>query len=156
MLSPTEQLAAANKATVDALLAVANTALSSAERIAELNLNTAQSMLEGSVSNLKALMDAKDVAEAIRIQVALAQPAIEKALAYSQALFEITAQSQAEMTQLMQEQFGDFQRSSSRLLEQAVKTGPVGSDEAFSSIQNAFAAAYRAFGSMNAAVRRVK
>jgi hypothetical protein len=37
----TEQFTAANKATVDSLLAVANTALASAERIAALNLDTA-------------------------------------------------------------------------------------------------------------------
>ena len=38
----TEQFTAANKATVDSLLSVANTALASAERIAALNLNTAR------------------------------------------------------------------------------------------------------------------
>ena len=40
-----EQFAAANKAAVDALLTVANTALASAERVAALNLNTARAAL---------------------------------------------------------------------------------------------------------------
>ena len=37
-----EQFAAANKAVVDSLLSVANTALASAERIANLNFETVQ------------------------------------------------------------------------------------------------------------------
>ena len=46
MFNTPEQFAAANKASVDAMLTLANTALASAERIAALNLNTARSMLE--------------------------------------------------------------------------------------------------------------
>src|SRR5574343_2003387 len=49
----TEQFIAANKATVDSLLAVANTALASAERIAALNLNTARSALEDTASGVQ-------------------------------------------------------------------------------------------------------
>ena len=53
-----EQFAAANKAAVDSLLSVANTALASAERIATLNLETARSVLEDSAASAKALMAA--------------------------------------------------------------------------------------------------
>ena len=67
MITNPEQFAAANKASVDALLSLANTALSSAERIAALNLNTARSMLEEGVANTKALMGAKDPQEAITV-----------------------------------------------------------------------------------------
>ena len=67
MFTTPEQLAAANKATVDSLLSVANTALASAERIAALNLNTARSVLEDSVSGAKALMSAKDPQEALSL-----------------------------------------------------------------------------------------
>ena len=42
MFKTPEQFASANKATVDSLLSLANTALASAERIAALNLNTAR------------------------------------------------------------------------------------------------------------------
>ena len=43
MITTPEQLVAANKASVDALLSLANTALASAERVAALNLNTPRS-----------------------------------------------------------------------------------------------------------------
>lgn len=151
-----EQFAAANRATVDSLLAVANAALASAERIAELNLIAARSVVEDSAASAKAVIGAKDAQEAMAIQAQLALPAIERAVAYSRSVYEVTVQAQAEMSSLLQEQFSDFQKSTSRLLEQAIKTTPVGSDDAFMSIQKAFASAYTAFGNMNAATRKVK
>ena len=70
----TEQFAAANKATVDSLLAVANTALASAERIAALNLNTARAALEDTASGVQSVMGAKDPQAALAAQSSLAQP----------------------------------------------------------------------------------
>ena len=151
-----EQFSDANKATIDSLFAVANAALSSAQRIAELNLQTAHSILEDSAANAKALMGAKDVQETLAIEARLTQPAVEKAFAYSKSLYEISAQSQAELSDLLREQFNDFQRSSSRLLEQAFKTAPIGSEDAFASIQKAFTSAYSAFQNMNSLANKVK
>ncbi len=101
-----EQFAAANKAAVDSLLAVANTALASAERIATLNLETARSVLEDSAANAKALMGAKDVKDAVTIQASLAQPGVEKAVAYGKSVYEISAQMQEQMTNTFEAQFG--------------------------------------------------
>jgi hypothetical protein len=50
------QFAEANKASVEAMLTIANTVFASAERLAALNLNTARTMLEDSVANTKALI----------------------------------------------------------------------------------------------------
>jgi phasin family protein len=145
----TEQFAAANKATVDSLLSVANAALASAERIAALNLNTARSVLEDSVANTKAVLGAKDVQEAVSIQAALAQPSVEKAVAYSRSVYEITSQTQEELSKMVQAQFGDFQKTVSGLLEKAAKSAPAGSDVAINAIQGAIAAANSAFDNMN-------
>jgi hypothetical protein len=64
----TEQFASANKANVETLLTLANTAFASAERLAALNLNTARAMLEDSVANAKALLAVKDVQELVALQ----------------------------------------------------------------------------------------
>ena len=63
-----EQFAAANKATVDSLLSVANTALASAERVAALNLSTARSALEDVASNTRQVMEAKTPQAALEAQ----------------------------------------------------------------------------------------
>ena len=144
----TEQFAAANKAAIDSLLAVANTALASAERIANLNLETARAAFEDSAANTKALLGAKDVQEAISIQASLAQPNIDKAVAYGRSVAEISTQTQEELAKLVEAQFGDFQKSVAGMLEKAAKSAPAGSDVAVAAVQSAIAAATSAFDNM--------
>jgi phasin family protein len=150
----TEQFTAANKATVDSLLSVANTALASAERIAALNLNTARAALEDTVSGVKTVMGAKDPKEALAAQTALAKPAVDKAVAYSRSVYEITAQTQQELAKMVEAQFGDFQKSIAGMVEQATKSAPAGSEGAVAAIQSAIAAANSAFGNMNTVAKQ--
>jgi hypothetical protein len=65
MNATAEQFASANKANVETLLTIANTAFASAERLAALNLNTARAVLEDSVANAKALLAVKDVQQLV-------------------------------------------------------------------------------------------
>ena len=150
-----EQFASANKATVDSLLSLANTALASAERIAALNLNTARSVIEDSVSGAKAMMGAKDVQEALSIQASLTQPNVEKAVAYSRSVYEISAQTQEELSKMVEGQFGDFQKTVAGLLDKAAKSAPAGSDVAVAAVKSAIAAATSAFDKMNKAAKQV-
>jgi len=150
----TEQFAAANKATVDSLLAVANTALASAERIAALNLNTARSALEDSVSSVKSVLGAKDPKEALAAQSALAKPAVEKAVAYSRSVYEISTETQQELAKMVQAQFSDFQKAMAGMVEKATKSAPAGSESAVAAIQSAIAAATSAFGNMNVVAKQ--
>lgn len=150
-----EQFAAANKAAVDSLLSVANTALASAERIASLNLETARSVLEDSVSNAKALMGAKDPQEALSIQASLAQPSVEKAVAYSKSVYEISTETQEQLAKMVEAQFGDFQKNVAAMLEKAAKSAPAGSDVAVAAVQSAIAAANSAFDNMRKTAKQV-
>ena len=151
----TEQFAAANKAAVESLLSVANTALASAERIANLNLETARAAFEDSAANTKALLGAKDVQEAISIQASLAQPNIDKAVAYGRSVAEISTQTQEELAKLVEAQFGDFQKSVAGMLEKAAKSAPAGSDVAVAAVQSAIAAATSAFDNMRKSAQQV-
>ncbi len=150
-----EQFAAANKAAVDSLLSVANTALASAERIATLNLETARSVLEDSVSNAKAIMGAKDPQEALSIQASLAKPNVEKAVAYGKSVYEISAETQEQLAKMVEAQFGDFQKNVAAMLEKAAKSAPAGSDVAVAAVQSAIAAANSAFDNMRKAAQQV-
>ena len=151
MFKTPEQFATANKAAVDSMLTLANTALASAERIAALNLNTARSVMEDSVSGAKALMGAKDVQEALSIQASLAQPNV----AYSRSVYEISAQTQEELSKMVEAQFGEFQKTVAGLLDKAAKSAPAGSDVAVAAVKSAIAAATSAFDNMNKAAKQV-
>ncbi len=155
MFTTPEQFAAANKASVDAMLTLANTALASAERIAALNLNTARSMLEDGVANAKAMLGAKDPQEFFSVQASLAQPSLEKAVAYTRSVYEISVQSKEEISKLLEAQFSEFQKQTMALLEKATKNAPVGSDVAVSAVKSAIASATSAFDSMNKAAKQV-
>lgn len=155
MFTTPEQFAAANKASVEALLSLANTALAGAERVAALNLNTARSLLEDSVNNTKALLGAKDVQEVVAVQASLAQPNVEKVVSYSRSFYEISAQSQEEVAKLLEAQYGEFQKTVAGLLDQASKNAPAGSDVAVAAVKSAFAAANSAFDSLNKAAKQV-
>ncbi|UCV21770.1 MULTISPECIES: phasin family protein [Azonexaceae] len=150
-----EQFAAANKAAVDSLLSVANTALASAERIASLNLETARSVLEDSVSGAKALMGAKDPQEALSIQASLTQPSVEKAVAYSKSVYEISTETQEQLAKMVEAQFSDFQKNVAAMLEKAAKSAPAGSDVAVAAVQSAIAAANSAFDNMRKTAKQV-
>ncbi len=155
MYATPEQLASANKANVENLLTLANTAFASAERLAALNLNTARTFLEESVSNVKALLGAKDVQELMSLQSSLAQPAIEKAVAYSRSVYEITSQTQEEISKVVESQFAELNKNVSSALDKAAKNAPAGSDVAVAAVKSAIAAANSAFDSMSKAAKQV-
>lgn len=150
-----EQFSAANKTTIEALLSIANTAFASAERLAALNLNTARALMEDSVNNAKSLMSAKDVQELVALQSALAQPSLEKAVAYARNLYEISAQSQEEFSKLFEGQFAEVNKNVAAALDKAAKSAPAGSDVAVAAVKSAIAAANSAYDSMNKAAKQV-
>ena len=145
----TESLASVNKATSDFLLSAANTALGSSERFTNLNIETTRSVFENSVSKAKALMDAKDLQEAIAIQASLAEPSNEIATAYFSSLYEIFSQNQEALTQMLEVQFGDFQKSASSLFENTTKSAPAGSEIVVAALRSTFNATNTAFNNMN-------
>lgn len=149
-----EQFVAANKAIVDSLVAVATTALVSAERLTTLNLNTARSVLEDSAAGASAVLGAKDPQQAIAAQASLAQPAVAKAVDYSRSVYEISAEAQQELTKLVEAQYGEFQKTVAGLLDKASKAAPAGSEAAIAAIQNAIATANNAFGNLNSVAKQ--
>jgi phasin family protein len=155
MYNTPEQFAGANKVNVDTLLTVANTAFASAERLAALNLNTARILLEDSVNNAKALLSIKDVQELLSMQTALAQPAFEKAVAYSRSVYEIATQTQDEFSKIFDTQYVEMNKNVTTLLDKAAKSAPAGSDVAVSAVKSAIAAANSAYETMNKAAKQV-
>lgn len=155
MYAVPEQLAGSNKANIEALLTIANTAFASAERLAALNLNTARAVLEDSVSTAKTLLGAKDVQEFISLQTSLSQPALEKAVAYSRSVYEIATQTQEELSKVVEAQYAELNKNVATALDKAVKNAPAGSDVAVAAVKSALAAANSAYDSVTKAAKQV-
>ncbi|MCB1956446.1 MAG: phasin family protein [Rhodocyclaceae bacterium] len=155
MFATPEQFAATGKANVETLLSVANAAFASAERLTALNLNTARAVLEDGVANAKSLMGAKDVQELVALQSAMAQPMVEKAVAYSRNVYEIATQTQEELSKLVEAQLTEANKNVAEVLDKAAKSAPAGSDVAVAAVKQAIAAANSAYESMTKAAKQV-
>jgi len=155
MFATPEQLAKSNKANVEAFLTLANTAFASAERFAALNLNTARSFLEDGMVNVKTLLGAKDMQDLMGLQTTLAQPTVEKAIAYSRNVYEISSQTQEEVSKIIESQFAEVNKNVASALDNAAKSAPAGSDVAVAAVKSAIAAANSAYDSMSKAAKQV-
>jgi phasin family protein len=155
MYATPEQFAASNKAYVETLLTIANTSFASAEKLVTLNVNAARAVLEDSVANAKSLLSAKDPQELISLQAGLAQPTIEKAVAYSRHVYDIAQQAQQEIASILESQFSEINKNLASALDKAAKSAPAGSDVAVAAVKSAFAAANSAYDSINKAAKQV-
>ena len=89
-----EQIAATNKAGVEAILGFANSQFAAFERLSALNFNATKSAFEEGVDHAKSLLGAKDIQEFANLNTAVAQPTLEKAIAYSRSVYELASQTQ--------------------------------------------------------------
>lgn len=156
MIKTNEQFATANKAAVDSLLTVSNAALSSAERLAVLNLNTARAFFADMAVNASALQAAKDPQSFFALQSQLAKPAIEKAMAYSRSVYEIMNESTNGLTQMAEGQAAEMKKNFSAAVEQSLKSAPAGSESVVVAFKSALAQADSAYEKMNQAAKQAK
>lgn len=143
-----EQIQAAGKAQIDAALSLAATQFAAFEKLANLQASAVKAAFEDSMSNTRALMGAKDVQEFVSLQSTFAQPAIEKAIAFSKNVYEVTAQTNAEMSKVAEARAAEWNENLVSMLDKAVKNAPAGSDVAVTAVKQMIAAANSAYDNM--------
>lgn len=145
----TEQFASASKAGVDSLQTVATTALTGLANLTLLNLNTTRAAFEDGAANAKALLSIKDMQGFVALQQSLAQPAIEKAIAYSRSVYEIASQSSNGLTQVVEAQVSEVNKNVTTAIDKALKSAPAGSEVAVNAVKSAIAAANSAYSNLS-------
>lgn len=149
-----EQIAAANKAHMETLFGLTNKAFEGMEKIVELNMAAAKAALGDVAETAQAAMGAKDVQELLAVQARAIQPLAEKTAAYSRHLYEITANSTAELTKVMEEQTQDVQRKVGAMVDNLGKNAPAGSEASVAVMKNMVSATNAAFESMQKAMKQ--
>src|SRR5690349_8260312 len=144
-----EQVANANKAGIETVLGLAGSQFASFERLAALNFNAIKASFEEGLSRTKALLNAKDAQEYFAVNSAAAQPALEKAIAYSRSVYEVASQSQGELIKFLEARAAEFNKNLVGVLDKVSKSGPAGSDVAVAAVKSALAAASTAYDSIN-------
>lgn len=154
MKKVTEQFTSANAAGIETLQTVANTALTGLANLTLLNLNTTRAALEDNAANAKALLAVKDVQGLVALQKSLAQPAIEKAIAYSRSVYEIISQSSNGLTQVVEAQASEVNKKVNAAIDNALKNAPAGSEVAVTAVKSAIAAANSAYSNLSSAAKQ--
>jgi phasin family protein len=154
MYATPEQIAATNKAGLEAILGLANSQFAAFERLSALNFNTAKAIFEEGVDQAKALLNAKDVQEYVNLSAATTQPTLEKAIAYSRGMYEIATQTQGELAKFVEAQAAEFNKNLAGLLDKVSRNAPAGSDVAVAAVRSALAAANSAYDSFNKVARQ--
>ena len=149
-----EQIAAANKASIESLIGLANTQFTALQRLSALNVNLAKSAFEESVSFTKSLLGAKDPQAFASLNATAAQPALEKAIAYSRGVYEIVTQTNAEMKTFAEAQVGEFNKNIVGYLDQVSKNAPAGSDVIVAAVKSALAATNSAYDRMSSVTKQ--
>jgi phasin family protein len=150
-----EKFTAVNKAAVEAALGYSTIVLNSAEKLLDLNLKVARTVLAENAKSATALAEVKDAQQFAALQQSLAQPAIEKAIAYSRALYELSADTQADLRKFVETHMADAKQSASEMINNLVKSAPVGSEAMQAAVQSAMSAANNAYENMSKAAKQV-
>jgi len=144
-----EQIQASTKANMETMLSLATSQFAAFEKFANLNANAVKAVFEDSIANARALAGAKDVQELINLQSTFAQPAIEKAIAYSKSVYEVATQNNTEFTKASERRVTEWNENFVSLLDKAAKNAPAGSDVAVSAVKQMLAAANSAYDNFN-------
>ena len=140
-----EQIQATTKANVEAILSLASTQFAAIEKLASLNANAVKSVFEDSIANARALAGAKDAQELVNLQSTFAQPAFEKAIAYSKSVYEVATQTNTELSKVAERRVAEWNENFVSLLDKAAKNAPAGSDVAVNAVKQMLAAANTAY-----------
>src|SRR6185503_11870118 len=149
-----EQIQTANKANVEALLAVANAQFAALEKLANISAGAVKSAFEDSIANTRALLGAKDVQEFVTLQNSFAQPAIEKAIAYSKSVYEVATEANTEFSKVAERRVAEWNEGFVSLLDKVSKNAPAGSDVAVAAIKSMLAASNSAYDNLTKVARQ--
>lgn len=155
MFATPEQIAAANKANLEALVSVTNSAFANAEKFTALNLGLARSLVEDSVASTRDLLSVKDPQALLNLQGNLGKPMLEKTVAYNRSIYDMATENQAQIARLLEAQVSELNKAFTGILDKAAESAPAGSDVAFAAMKSALAAASSAYDNVNMVARQV-
>ena len=130
MITKPEQVAAAGKAQLEASVRFATIAAEGAEKLLDLQFKNAKTAFDEIVKNAKAFTELKDVSQVATWAGTSFQPSLDKATAYAKRFYEVATGTQQEISALLEEQVGEFNKNVTVALDAALKSAPPGSEAA--------------------------
>ena len=149
MYQTPEQLIAMNKANMESVMRFAGVAIEGTERMIELQMKAAKSAFADGIESAKALAAVKDFQQFAALTDTMAQPTLEKATAYAKSVYDLTSETQAEFSKLVEAQVADFNKEVVTTLDKMVKSAPAGSEVGVAAVKSAIAAVNAAYDNLS-------
>jgi len=153
MANPTDTLAAWQKAALDATIAGTQAALSSAEQLIKLNLETARKALEQQTQTTRELLSVSDPQQLVAMRSKLAQQGMQQSAAYANSIYEIVSQTQSHISKLAEDQFSRLSQAMPQGAEPLAANAP-GAEVAAAVWKSSMAASSALLDGLNRAARQ--
>ena len=150
-----EQLAAAQKANAEVMMALLRTAFNGVERLTALNMAASREFFNNTVSSTQQLLGAKDANELAKLNSDLAKPNVDKWTAYSRNVYDLVTEMQKEVSSVMEAQYSSFTKNAASAVEKAKASAPVGGDVFAATMQSMLGASTKAFDQMTSMARQL-
>ena len=154
-----ETIAAAAKSNAEAGLTSASAfvaaVFTAVERVSTLNLATARTAFDDSVAFSKAVMATKDPKALAALSLGAMTPSVEKSVAYGRSLSVIGADTQEELTKLVEAEASVLGQNFDTAVEALFKNAPAGSESAVAAVKAALANANSAYEGATKAAKQV-
>ncbi|MDD2742601.1 MAG: phasin family protein [Rhodocyclaceae bacterium] len=150
-----DQLAAAQKANAEVMMALLRTAFNGVERLTALNMAASREFFNTTVAGTQQLLSAKDASELSKLNASLAQPGTEKWMDYSRTVYDLVSQMQQEVTSVMEAQYSSFQQNATSAVEKASASAPVGGDVFAATMKSMMDASTKAFSNMSGMAKQL-
>lgn len=154
MNNTAEQFIATNKAHLQGLEGFTTQAFAGVEKLVELNMAAAKSVLSESFSHIQALMGAKDAQALLALQSGMFQPVAEKSAAYFQHVQTIVTDSGAEFTKAVEAKTAEAQKAFGGVVENLAKNAPAGTESAVAAFKSALTAGQNAVESAQTSAKK--
>jgi phasin family protein len=155
MYNATEQFAELNKASYQQALRIATLSLENAEKLAKLSVEHARLALEDGMKTAEAAANVKDFQDAMALRAKIAESGVQKAVAYSRDVYEVAANTQAELAAVVESTLAQYNQGFASWVEKATQGAPAGSDVAVTALKSTVAATTAAFDQFTKATKQV-
>lgn len=149
-----DQILSLHKKNAAMVFDLSEKALAGIEKLTELNLQTAKTLLAESAEHTQALFNVKDMQDLVALQNAALQPVGEKVASYNRHVYDIATSVSAEFAKVAESQAAEAQKQFVAALDNAVKNAPQGSEPAVAAVKNAVSTAAAAMESVQKAVKQ--
>lgn len=144
-----EQIAAAQKANAEAMLALMRSTLDNIEKLATLNLSAMRESLQAGAENASTLLEAKDPKQALAVQASIAEPGLERTRSYYHNLYELVLNMQKDITNVMESHYKSLSENAESAIEETKSKMPAGGDVFATAMKSMLQASSQAFDRMN-------